>query len=325
MRTTKIGQTAATVTDISFGCASIGNLYREIPDAVAQDVLQEAWDSGIRYFDTAPHYGRGLSEQRLGRFLKGRDGFTLSTKVGRVLRPAAAPISEADSYVNPAQNDVHYDYSGDGIEESLEQSLKRLGVGRINILYVHDLGTYTHGAANPAHMEAFLGSGYERLVRLKEAGRIDAFGLGVNECDVCLQVMDHGPVDVILLAGRLTLLDRSAEVELVPRCRAAGTSLVLGGVFNSGILATGPVEGATYDYGPAPQDVLNRVAELQYLAQSAGVPLASLALHFARQHPAASSVLLGTAKPATLRRNLQALQQDLPPKAKDVLAKVMMA
>ncbi|MGY6704523.1 aldo/keto reductase [Roseinatronobacter sp.] len=325
MKTTRIGQTAAMVTDISFGCASIGNLYREISDAAAQDVLQEAWDSGIRYFDTAPHYGRGLAEQRLGRFLQGRDGFTLSTKVGRVLRPAAAPIPEADSYVNPAQNDVRYDYSGDGIEESLEQSLDRLGVGRISILYVHDLGTYTHGAGNAAHMDAFLGSGYERLVRLKEAGRIDAFGLGVNECDVCLQVMDHGPIDVILLAGRLTLLDRSAEAQLVPRCRAAGTSLVLGGVFNSGILATGPVDGATYDYGPAPQEVLDRVADLQTLAQSAGVPLATLALHFARQHPAAGSVLLGTAKPATLRRNLQALQQDLPPKAKDSLAKVMVA
>lgn len=308
MQTNRIGRTGVQVTSIAFGCASIGNLYRAIADDDAQQVLQAAWDAGIRYFDTAPHYGRGLSEQRLGHFLTGRQGFTLSTKVGRVLSPASAPIIEADSYVRPAQNDVRYDYSGDGIEESLEQSLDRLGVGRVDIVYVHDLGTYTHGADNDRHLQDFLASGYDRLVRLKESGRIGAFGLGVNESEICLQVMDHGPLDVILLAGRLTLLDRSAETALVPRCREAGTSLVLGGIFNSGILATGPVEGATYDYGPAPQDVLDRVSELQAEAMAQGMPLATAALHFARDHPAAVSVLLGTANPATLRRNLDALR-----------------
>ncbi|MGV3693368.1 MAG: aldo/keto reductase, partial [Paracoccus marcusii] len=205
-------------------------------------------------------------------------------------------------------NDVHYDYSGDGIEESLEQSLDRLGVARVDIVYVHDLGTYTHGTDNDRHLQAFLGSGYDRLVRLKKAGRIGAFGLGVNETEICLQVMDHGPLDVILLAGRLTLLDRSAEDALVPRCRVAGTRLVLGGIFNSGILATGPVAGATYDYGPAPQQVLDRVAALQDQAAAQGMPLATAALHFARDHPAAAAVLLGTANPATLRRNLEALR-----------------
>ena len=308
MKTIRIGRTGVEITPIAFGCASIGNLYREVAEEDAQQVLQAAWDAGIRYFDTAPHYGRGLSEQRLGRFLTGRAGAVLSTKVGRVLTPAAAPIPEADSYVRPAQNDVHYDYSGDGIEDSLEQSLDRLGVARVDIVYVHDLGTYTHGTDNDRHLQAFLGSGYERLVRLKEAGRIGAFGLGVNEAEICLQVMDHGPLDVILLAGRLTLLDRSAEDALVPRCRVAGTSLVLGGIFNSGILATGPMAGATYDYGPAPQQVLDRVAALQDRAGGQGMPLATAALHFARDHPAAAAVLLGTANPTTLRRNLDALR-----------------
>lgn len=308
MKTIRIGRTGVEITPIAFGCASIGNLYREVAEEDAQQVLQAAWDAGIRYFDTAPHYGRGLSEQRLGRFLTGRTGVVLSTKVGRVLTPAAAPIPEADSYVCPAQNDVHYDYSGDGIEESLEQSLDRLGVARVDIVYVHDLGTYTHGADNDRHLQAFLGSGYERLVRLKEAGRIGAFGLGVNETEICLRVMDHGPLDVILLAGRLTLLDRSAEDALVPRCHVAGTSLVLGGIFNSGILATGPVAGATYDYGPAPQQVLDRVAALEDQAAAQGMPLATAALHFARDHPAATAVLLGTANPATLRRNVDALR-----------------
>ena len=308
MKTIRISRTGVEITRIAFGCASIGNLYREVAEEDAQQVLQAAWDAGIRYFDTAPHYERGLSEQRLGRFLTGRTGAVLSTKVGRVLTPAAAPIPEADSYVRPAQNDVHYDYSGDGIEESLEQSLDRLGVARVDIVYVHDLGTYTHGTDNDRHLQAFLGSGYDRLVRLKKAGRIGAFGLGVNEIQICLQVMDHGPLDVILLAGRLTLLDRSAEDALVPRCRMAGTSLVLGGIFNSGILATGPVAGATYDYGPAPQQVLDRVAALQDQAAAQGMPLATAALHFVRDHPAAAAVLLGTANPTTLRRNLEALR-----------------
>ena len=316
----KVGHTDVEVTEIAFGCASIGNLYREIGEDQAQAVLKAAWDAGIRYFDTAPHYGRGLSEMRLGRFLKGRSGFTLSTKVGRVLSPAKAHIAEADCYVNPAQNDVRYDYSGDGIEESLEQSLERLGATHVDIVYVHDIGEYTHGEQNAAHMAAFLSSGYERLVHLKEAGRIGAFGLGVNECQVCLDVMDHGPIDAILLAGRLTLLDRSAEAELVPRCREAGTSLVLGGVFNSGILATGPVEGATYDYEPATQDMMDRVRLLQGQAEAAGIPLATAALLFARHHPATAAVLLGTAKSGTLSRNLGALSLQVPEGAAGLLA-----
>ncbi|MAZ16128.1 MAG: pyridoxal 4-dehydrogenase [Ahrensia sp.] len=320
MKTRKIGRTDVEVTEIAMGCASIGNLYREIGEDQAQAVLQTAWDAGIRYFDTAPHYGRGLSEMRLGRLLAGRSGFTLSTKVGRVLSPANTPIAEADSYVKPAQNDVRYDYSGDGLEESLEQSLGRLGVTRADIVYVHDIGEYTHGPRNAEHMEAFFSSGYERLVSLKEAGRIGAFGLGVNECQVCLDVMDYGPLDAILLAGRLTLLDRSAEAELVPRCREAGTSLVLGGVFNSGILATGPIEGATYDYGPAPQEVLDRVRALQGGAERAGIPLATAALLFAKHHPATGAVLLGTARPATLVRNLDAISRELPEDAADLLS-----
>ena len=314
MKTRQIGQTGLSVTEVAFGCASIGNLYREVSDVQAAAVLDAAWDGGIRYFDTAPHYGRGLSEQRLGAFLARHPEARISTKVGRVLSPAKAPIAEADSYVNPAQNDVRYDYSADGIAESFEQSCARLGRSDVDILYVHDIGAYTHGVeANKAHMEDFLGSGYAQLRRLRDAGRIRAFGLGVNECEVCLDVMrEAGPLDVILLAGRLTLLDRSAEAELVPACRAAGCSLVLGGVFNSGILATGPTPGATYDYGPAPREILDRVGALEAQAAEHGLSLATAALQFARQHPAVASVLLGTAKPASLLRNLEALAQPVP-------------
>lgn len=322
MKTKPVGQTGLSVTELSFGCASIGNLYREASEADVEAVLSCAWDAGIRYFDTAPHYGRGLSEQRLGRFLQDRPEAVISTKVGRVLSPARAPIAEADGFVAPAQNDVRYDYSGAGIEESFEQSCARLGRSQIDILYVHDIGEYTHGVeGNAPHREAFLGSGYERLVRLKEQGRIKAFGLGVNECEVCLDVMRNaGSLDVILLAGRLTLLDRGAEAELVPECAKAGTSLVLGGIFNSGILATGPVEGATFDYGPASAEVLERVSALQARSEALGVPLATAAMRFAIQHPASASVLLGTAKPRSLTRNLEALNAPVPEELQSLFA-----
>lgn len=313
MQLNRIGGTDVQVSALSFGCASIGNLYRAVSDDEARAVLQRAWDAGIRYFDTAPHYGRGRSEQRLGRFLSQypREAYVLSTKAGRVLSPGA-PLHAADGFVDPLPNAVQYDYSGDGLEASLEHSLDLLQTSHIDILYVHDIGTYTHGPDNAAHMEAFLGSGYERLVRLRERGRIRAFGLGVNENGVCLDVMRHGAIDVILLAGRLTLLDRSAEEELTAMCRAQGTSLVLGGVFNSGILATGPVDGATYDYQEAGPDIMRRVKGLHSKAQAMGVPLATAALHFAARHPLAASVLLGTARAASLERNLAALQAEMP-------------
>ncbi len=313
MRLNRIGNTDVRVTELSFGCASIGNLYRATTDDDAQNVLQHAWDAGIRYFDTAPRYGRGLSEQRLGRFLsqRPRDSYVVSTKVGRILSPGE-PMREADGFVDPLPNAVRHDYSGDGLEASLEHSLDLLKTDHVDIIYVHDIGTYTHGAGNAAHMEAFLGSGYERLVRLKEQGRIGAFGLGVNENEICLKIMRHAPIDVILLAGRLTLLDRSAEEELTGMCRAQGTSLVLGGVFNSGILATGPVEGATYDYETANPEIMNRVSHLQQKAEQIGLPLATAALHFAKRHELTASVLLGTASVASLERNLTALQAAMP-------------
>ncbi|MEE9428619.1 MAG: aldo/keto reductase [Paracoccaceae bacterium] len=313
MKRNRVGKTSVEVSEIAFGCASIGNLFREASDAESQNVLNCAWDAGINYFDTAPFYGRGLSETRLGTFLKGKnpEDFVISTKVGRLLTPGK-PMREANGFINPLPNDVHYDYSGDGIEESVEQSCQRLGVNSLDIIFVHDLGKYTHGDDAELHTTAFLETGYEKLVKLKENGRIGAFGLGVNETQICLDVMDHGPLDVILLAGRLTLLDRSAEEQLTGRCAETGTSLVLGGIFNSGILATGPVKGATYDYGEAPQEILERVAQLEARALGLGIPLATAALQFALRHPASISVLLGTAKPSSLLRNLDALETTLP-------------
>ncbi len=308
MKRNRIGQTDVNVTALSLGGASLGNLGRAISDADAFAVMQCAWDAGIRYFDTAPHYGRGLSEQRMAAFLRHqpRDQYALSTKVGRVLSPGSA-LAEADGFIDPLPNAVHYDYSAQGIRDSFAQSCERLGTDFIDIIYVHDIGDLTHGAIDGArHLDDLLGSGIGALHDLKQAGRIGAIGLGVNECQVCLDVMQHTRLDTILLAGRLTLLDRSAEAELLDVCKEQGTSLVLGGIFNSGILATGPQPGAWFDYAPAPQAILDRVSDLQTQAAAVGLTLPEAAIQFALHQPQTSSVLLGTGKVSSLQRNLEA-------------------
>ncbi len=309
----QIGNTGVLVTDISFGASAIGNMGRAVPDLEANEVLQSAWDAGIRYFDTAPHYGRGRAEERLGRFLKSRrrEDYVLSTKVGRVLSPGT-PLKAADGFFNPLPNAVRYDYSGDGIEASLEGSFERLQTRHVDIVYIHDIGTYTHGASNETHMQDLLATGLDRLQRLKDKGKIRAFGLGVNETRVCLDLLNETDLDAILLAGRLTLLDREAEDQLVGRCREKGTSLVLGGIFNSGILATGPVEGAWFDYAPASAEILAKVTALKEQAETLGLPLASAALHFAQSYPGVASVLLGTSKASSLKRNLDCLAEAPP-------------
>jgi D-threo-aldose 1-dehydrogenase len=313
MKRNRIGGTAVEVTEIAFGCSGLGNLYREVDEGAARAILQLAWDRGIRYFDTAPHYGRGLSETRVGAFFAGRDrsSYALSTKVGRLLSPGPQ-LAEADGFVNPLPMRVRYDYSGDGLEASFEQSCERLRTRFVDIVYVHDIGEATHGAANAEHFADLMGTGLDRLRRLKAAGRIGAFGLGVNERQVCLDVLAEAEIDVILLAGRLTLLDRSAEERLVPLCRQRGVSLVLGGVFNSGILATGPVPGAHYDYGPAPAEVLAQVAALERRAEAAGVTLAAAALRFALSRPEAAATLINTTRPQSLNRHCDAAEAPWP-------------
>ena len=293
------------VSALSFGAASIGNLYAAISDEQAHAVLSQAFAAGITYFDTAPHYGRGRSEQRLGQFVQGigRDRVQISTKVGRVLRPGPA-LELADGFVDPLPHAVHYDYSAAGIVESFESSCTRLKTDRIDIVYIHDIGTYTHGAeAGARHRRDLLDSGLAALTELKRQGRIGAIGLGVNEVEVCLDLLTQFAFDAILLAGRWTLLDRSAEAELVPLCTRLGTSLGLGGIFNSGILATGAQPGATYDYAPASDQVLAAVRLLEDTCARHGTSIADAALHFAMTRPLVASVLLGTGKVSSLQRN----------------------
>ena len=315
MKKRRIGTTALEVTEVSFGGAALGGLYRTCPREVAMDTLQAAWDAGLRYFDTAPFYGFGLSERRVGDFLrdKPRSSYVLSTKVGRLFRPVAEDQVPDHSYVDPLPFALDYDYSYDGIMRSVEFSYARLGLNRIDILFVHDIGTYTHGAEKTKlHFRQFMDGGLKALEELKSSGVISAYGLGVNEVQICLDVLREAPLDCILLASRYSLLDRSAEAELLPLCRQRQTSLIIGGVFNSGILATGPVPGAHFDYAPAEKGILDRVDAMEKIAAEGGYPLAAAAFQFPLHEPVVASVLTGTAKPANLTRNLELLGIDVP-------------
>ncbi|BCH35424.1 L-fucose dehydrogenase [Mesorhizobium sp. L-8-10] len=315
MRTRRVGDTALEVTEIGFGGTAIGGLYRACPREAAMETLERAWDAGLRYFDTAPFYGFGLSERRTGDFLRDKPhgSYVLSTKVGRLLRPVPDGQVPDHGYVDPLPFAVDYDYSYDGIMRSFEFSHARLGLNHIDILYVHDIGTYTHGAeAARVHLRHFMDTGLRALEELKSSGAILAYGLGVNEVRICLDVLSRAPLDCILLAGRYSLLDRSAEAELLPLCRSRNTSLVIGGVFNSGILATGPVPGANFDYGPASGDILSRVGAMEEIARTGGYPLAAAALQFPLHEPAVATVLIGTAKPASLSRNIDLFSAEIP-------------
>jgi D-threo-aldose 1-dehydrogenase len=318
MNRRRIGKTSLEVTEISLGGAAIGGLYRAVPRENAEATIAAAWDAGIRYFDTAPFYGFGLSERRMGDALrdKPRGSYILSTKVGRLLRPVPDDKVPDYSYVEPLPFTVDYDYSYDGIMRSVEFSFARLGLNRIDVLFVHDIGEHTHGVeANRKHFKDLMDGGLKALDQLKSEGAVSAFGLGVNEVQVCLDVMSRASIDCILLAGRYTLLDRAATRELLPLCARTKTSLVIGGVFNSGILATGPVPGANFDYGPADQDVFDRVGRMEEIAKSQGIPLAAAALQFPLRDPSVATVLIGTAKPSSLKRNLDGLKTQVSDEA----------
>ena len=216
-------------------------------------------------------------------------------------------------FVEPLPFKLEYDYSYDGIMRSVDFSYARLGLNRIDILFVHDIGVYTHGVElTKVHMRQLLDGGLKALDELKTAGTISAYGLGVNEVQVCLDVMHRAPIDCILLAGRYSLLDRSAEADLIPLCRKKKTSLVIGGVFNSGILATGPAAGAHFDYGPASPDVLEKVGAMSKIASEGGYPLAAAALEFPLHDPVVATVLVGTAKASSLTRNMELLKTAVP-------------
>lgn len=315
MRMRQLGSTSLRIAEVGVGCGTLGNLYREVSDAVAEAVVDCAWEAGLRYFDTAPFYGLGLSEMRVGAALSKypRNGFVVSSKVGRLLH-ADKPFADRYGFVNPLPNDISYDYSYDGVMRSVEDSLKRTGLERIDILFMHDIGRHTHGDENDRHFPIAMSGGYRALDELRSSGDIGAFGLGVNEIDVCIDAMRFGHWDCFLLAGRYTLLEQGGLADFLPACVDAGSSIVLGGAYNSGILATGTRHGGPiyYDYGEAPDDVVERVGGIEEVCDVFEVPLIAAALQFPLAHPAVCCVIPGIGNPGRVEQTLDSYRLSIP-------------
>ena len=295
------GRPAPSLPRLGFGAASLGNLYAEMSDEAACETVDAALEQGLGYFDTAPHYGFGLSEARLGRALAGRRAVAVSTKVGRRLVPTKPDAPrERHGFVGAAPFEPVFDYSYDGVMRSYEESLARLGREHIDVLLAHDLGRVTHGDAHPGHFKTFVEGGYRAMRELRDSGAVGAIGLGVNECEVCEEALAYCDFDAFLLAGRYTLLEQTALDSFLPLCVERGVSIILGGPFNSGILAEGVQPGrvAHYNYAPAPPEIVERVVRLQAVCEAHATPLAAAALQFPLAHPSVVSVIPGMASPA---------------------------
>lgn len=281
---------------LGLGGAPLGNLFAAVSDEDARALVDTAWASGCRSFDTAPHYGHGLSERRLGDALRAypREDFVLSSKVGRVLSPDAAAPSAQNGYVDILPFRQTWDFSSAGTRRSVEDSLQRLGLASLDVAYVHDPDALTHGERAPEVLRQVLRETLPALQQLKREGLVRAIGLGTNDVAVVLQVLRQADIDVLMLAGRYSLLDHGALPELLPQCLARGVRVALGGVFNSGILATGAKNvAATFNYAPAAREWLERTAQIESVCQAHGVPLRAAALQFALAHPAIDIVMLG--------------------------------
>ncbi|CDX58245.1 Pyridoxal 4-dehydrogenase [Mesorhizobium plurifarium] len=313
----RIGNGGITFTELGFGTAPLGNLYRAVSDEDANATLEAAWATGCRYYDTAPLYGLGLSETRLNPFLRARkrDDYVLSSKVGRIMRvaPPDQRTGIGKFFETPSRREV-YDYSYDGVMRSFEASLERLGVDRIDILFVHDVDIFTHGSkqASDARIEEFMSSGYYGLLSLRDQGVIKAFGGGINEWQVAQTLAERGDFDLFLLAGRYTLLEQEALQSFLPLCQKRGIGIVLGGPYNSGVLATGPKPGAFYNYSEAPKEILDRVARIEAVCKRHNVRLIEAALQFPLQHPSVMSVIPGGQRPAEVESNRALLDTRIP-------------
>jgi D-threo-aldose 1-dehydrogenase len=307
-----------TFTELGFGSAPLGNLYRAVSGKDAEATLDAAWKAGLRYYDTAPLYGLGLSETRLNRFLKGkkRKDYVLSTKVGRRLQVCKPEerTGIGKFFDTPSRREI-FDYSYDGVMSSFESSLERLGVDEIDILLVHDCDVFTHGseAVRDIHLRTLMSSGYKALMKLRDEKVIKAFGAGVNEWQVCQTMAEQGDFDLFLLAGRYTLLEQTEPLNsFLPLCEKRGIGIILGGPYNSGILATGAKPGAHYNYENAPKDVLERVRKIEAVCKSHKVKLPEAALRFPLTHPSVVSVIPGAVSPQQVALNAKTLSAKIP-------------
>jgi D-threo-aldose 1-dehydrogenase len=313
-----VGSTKVEITRLGLGGAALGNLYQGIDEDQASATIQAALGAGLRYLDTAPLYGVGLSEQRLGKALASvpRHRFVISTKVGYDLRPADGQMAGVAGYVHTPPFIPVHDYSRDAIRRSLAGSLRRLSLEAIDIVYIHDpdegstmsgLHPYAH-----SHFKQVMDETYPLLASLRDQGVIQALGVGINQWQMLIDFANAGDFDCFLLAGRYTLLEQDAGLTLLPLCLERGISVIIGGAYNSGILATGATEQAMYNYQPAPAAIRERVAAISDICDQHNVPLAAAALQFPMAHPAVISVIPGARSVAEFEQNLAYLQMDIP-------------
>lgn len=301
-------KTLAALPELGFGAAQLGNLYRATTDDEARGAIDAAWEAGIRYFDTAPHYGSGLSEERLGALLadRPRDEFLLSTKVGRLLSPGPGTGDDmAHGFAVPDVRVRAWDMSEAGIRCSLEQSLERLGLDRVDILYLHDP---EEGPTEQAFAQAL-----PALARMREEGLVRWIGAGSKDCEVLTRAVRTGMIDLVMCSGRYTLLERPAERDLLPACLEHAVDVVAVSVFNSGILARPePPQDARYEYAAAPASLLKKARQLARIAREAGLELPDLAVRYPLRHPAIGSVVLGMRSPDQVRENAARMAREVP-------------
>lgn len=304
----------APLSRLAFGGAPVGNLYTEVDEATARQTVIHAWNGGIRHFDTAPYYGFGLSETRIGDALAGlpRNSFTLSTKAGRVIEDAAGRRGQDDGFAVDGRA-ARFDYSRDGVRRSVEASLRRLRIDRIDILFLHDIGALTHGERHARVLAQALDESLPEMARMRDEGLVGSIGLGVNEEAVCLDVMPRFPLDTIMLAGRYTLFEQSASEAVMARAQADGVTVLIAGPYNSGLLGAADGPGATYDYAPAAPDVLARARRFYEVCARTGAEVGAAALQFPLAHPAVASVVCGLRSIAEVDAALLRQRAEIPP------------
>ena len=311
-----LGRTGLQVTALGFGSAPLGDIYEVLDDKVAIETVEAAAEAGVTLFDTAPLYGQGSAEHRIGTALRRRPqgSYVVSTKVGRLLTPAPKGRTKTTRFVGGLEFNVTNDYSYDAAMRSHEQSLHRLGLPAVDVVLIHDADAWTHGPEEgPKRFREAMDGAYRALHKLRSEGPIKGIGFGLNYPAYMAKYLREGDFDCILMAGRYSLLEQPALAEVLPIAQERNVGVMLGGVFNSGILATGPVAGARYNYMPAPPEIVSKVEKIDRVCRSHGVPLATAAMHFPLGHPAVSSLALGAVKPEEVRRNVVAMTSKVPP------------
>lgn len=310
-----LGRTGLEVTALGYGSAPIGDIYEVLDDATAIASVEQAAELGVTLFDSAPLYGQGSAEHRVGTALRRNppNDLVLSSKIGRLLKPAPNGRTKTSRFVGGLAFDVIHDYGYDAVMTSLEHSLLRLGLPKLDILLIHDADPWAHGPEEgPKRYKEAMDGGYRALDELRKSGVIKAIGFGTNDPTYAAKFLRDGDFDCFLMAGRYSLLEQPALAEVLPLATEKNVGIMLGGVFNSGILATGPIDGARYNYLPAPPDILDKVRRIEQVCSSHGVPLATAAMQFCLGHSQVSSLVLGAVTPEEVTANVEAMTTKIP-------------